>query len=84
MKGVFLCELLIFFGFALGACQKKEAEPNTRIKQPATKEPGSFRPAPTTPGRIVAPGVLKAKMEPVGTPAPEPSNPAPEPPHEPD
>src|SRR5215469_12714406 len=27
---------------------------------------------PTTPGRIVAPGVSKARMEPVGTPAPEP------------
>ncbi|HEV8422050.1 MAG TPA: hypothetical protein VGQ40_01805 [Chthoniobacterales bacterium] len=36
--------------------------------------------APTTPGRVVAPGISKAKMEPIGTPAPEPVTPPQQPP----
>jgi hypothetical protein len=47
------------------------AAPN-ESSTPSTQPP---RQPPSTPGRIVAPGVNKARMEPVGTPAPEPQSP---------
>lgn len=54
--------------------------PNLPPKRFVRPEPRSVA-APRPPaGKVVVPTVPSAKMEPVGTPAPEPSNPAPAPP----
>jgi hypothetical protein len=76
MKRASLCQLLIFSGLVLAGCQKQPTNPQGSgdVDQAAatTTKP---RRAPTTPGKVVAPSVLKSKMQPIGTPAPEPITP---------
>jgi hypothetical protein len=80
MKRVFLFQLLALSVFGFGACQKRQSDAERAMVERQAQTTTSAHRAPTTPGRLVAPSVLKSKMELIGTPAPEPTSPAQPPP----